>query len=284
MPPKDPKDKDGKTGERGESDAFLASNDGLQSSDPLVSIITPAFNSQNFICQTISSVQEQTYENWEMLVVIDSGTTDSTPTLVQKLAEKDPRIRLIVVPNNHGRGLALSRNYAVKLAKGTYLAFLDSDDLWLANKLRRQIDLMIHHNWAFTCTAFRRLDSHGKILGRLIEVPRSITYQRLLQQNCIGCLTVVINRESVGEIEFLETKHEDFILWLEILKRGIVCHGINEDLARYRIVAHSRSADKMESIKNTWRIYRQHEGLSISQSLLRLGQFGVRNLAKYSRF
>ena len=266
------------------SDVFLTSDDRLQSSDPLVSIITPAFNSQNFICQTISSVQEQTYENWEMLVVIDSGTTDSTPILVQKLAERDPRIRLVVVPNNQGRGLALSRNYALKLAKGTYLAFLDSDDLWLANKLRRQIDLMTHHHWSFTCTAFRRLDSHGKILGRLIEVPHSITYRRLLQQNCIGCLTVVIDRESVGEIQFLETKHEDFILWLEILKRGIVCHGINEDLARYRIVAHSRSSDKVESIKNTWRIYRQHEGLSISQSMLRLGQFAVRNLAKYSRF
>lgn len=248
----------------------------------LVSIVTPAYNSETFIEEAILSVQEQTYPHWEMLVVYDSGTTDSTPELVQERAQRDSRIRLIQVPK--GRGLALSRNYAIGQAQGRYLAFLDSDDLWLKNKLELQVKNMQEHGHAFTCTAFRRIDVSGAEQGRLIEVPPQINYQRLLQQNCIGCLTAMLDLDQVGAVQFQEAKHEDFILWLDLLKRGFHCYGINEDLARYRIVAHSRSADKFESVLNTWRIYREVEGLSLPHAALRMSQFAARNLAKYRRF
>lgn len=248
----------------------------------LVSIITPVFNSEAYIDKAIKSVQDQAYTNWEMLVVADLGTTDRTPEIVQGYSDVDPRIKFIQVPG--GRGLALSRNYAISLAHGRFLAFLDSDDFWLPQKLHRQIDFMRTNNYSFTCTAFRRIDVYEKRIGRIIEVPRQITYERLLQQNCIACLTVMLDTDQVGKVYFEESKHEDFILWLSLLKRGLRCEGLNEDLARYRIVDQSRSANKFESAKNTWRIYRDTEGLNLPQACLRLGQFAIRNLTKYSRF
>jgi len=249
---------------------------------PLVSIITPVYNSEAFINKAMDSVQDQTYPHWELLVVMDAGTTDRSPILVQQRAKEDPRIRLVQVPD--GRGLALSRNFAITQARGRFLAFLDSDDQWLNDKLTQQVDFMLRHDYAFTCTAFRRIDAAGHKQGHLIEVPSAITYHRLLQQNCIGCLTVMLDRTKIPELKFRETKHEDYILWLELLKSGHTCYGLNEDLARYRIVAHSRSADKVQSVRNTWRIYREIEGLSLPHAALRLSQFAVRNLSKYSRF
>ncbi|MCB0367785.1 MAG: glycosyltransferase family 2 protein [Bdellovibrionaceae bacterium] len=251
-------------------------------SDQLVSIITPVYNSEAFINKAMDSVQSQTYPHWEMLVVMDAGTTDRTPMLVQQRAKEDSRIKLIQVPQ--GKGLALSRNYAISQAQGRYIAFLDSDDLWLPDKLTQQIDFMRKNDYAFTCTAFRRIDVAGHKKGRLIEVPQEITYSRLLQQNCIGCLTVVLDKTKTGPVEFQETKHEDFILWLDLIKKGHACYGLNQDLARYRIVDASRSADKFESVRNTWRIYREVEGLSLPHAALRLSQFAMRNLSKYSRF
>lgn len=256
-----------------------------QIENKLVSIIMPAFNSAEFIEPAIQSVIDQRYAFWELLVAIDAGTVDNTAQIVQNLAAKDSRIRLIEIPKEKGRGLALSRNWAISLAEGRYLAFLDSDDLWLPDKLQVQISFMQSKNSSFSCTAFRRIDHSNTVLGRLIEVPRVISYRRLLQQNCIGCLTVVLDFKAIGKkIEFLETKHEDFILWLSLLKKGFICHGINMDLARYRIVSQSRSADKLESVRNTWRIYREVEKLNFPHALFRLSQFAVRNMAKYSRF
>ena len=250
--------------------------------DSLISIITPMYNSEKFIPLCIESVLAQTYKNWELLVVYDSGTNDSSPDIVKKYSNMDSRVKLIKVPN--GKGLSLSRNYAIQKSNGRFLAFLDSDDLWLESKLEKQIYFMKQNRCALSCHGFRRINSDGNTIGRKISVPYNITYKRLLQQNCLGCLTVMIDLDKTGKIQFIETKHEDFILWLRLLREGHKCLGINEDLGRYRIVENSRSADKFESVKNTWRIYREFEGLSLPHAALRLSQFSIRNLIKYSRF
>lgn len=248
----------------------------------LVSIITPAYNSAATIQATIDSVVAQTYKNWEMLVVIDSGTKDSTPQIVEASAKTHPQIRLVVVPE--GKGLALSRNFALKQAKGQFVAFLDSDDLWLPAKLEKQVRAIKLADATMAAHAFRRLSFDGKKAGRLLSVPKLVTYNDLLKNNVIGCLTVLIDQSKSGPLQFLETKHEDYLLWLQILKQGHKCIGVQEDLARYRIVPASRSANKMEMAKVRWKILRQHEHLGLAESLYYLSQYTFLAFNKYWRF
>ncbi len=255
-----------------------------QYNDNLVSVITPAYNSAQYIEQTLKSVQTQTYQQWELLVVIDKGTTDATPDIVSHWSQKEARIHLIKVPPEKGRGLALSRNFALSLAQGRFVAFLDSDDWWLPEKLEKQLTWMRNNQYVFTGTSYRRVSNQGLKTGRKIPVPFQINYTQLLKQNSIACLTVMLDRHHVGSISFLETKHEDFILWLQILKQGVTFYGLPDDLARYRILPQSRSANKWESVKNTWNIYRCTERLSFFESLWQMIHFALRNLAKYSRF
>jgi teichuronic acid biosynthesis glycosyltransferase TuaG len=255
---------------------------GINVEENLVSIITPAFNSAATISETLDSIRVQKHSSWEALVVIDSGTTDSTPDIVESYSKLDPRIKLLRVPN--GRGLALSRNYAITRAAGQYIAFLDSDDLWLPEKLEKQIATLKSTGATFSAHAFRRIDFSGKKIGHLLEVPKKITYKRLLINNIVGCLTVVIDRKKFADIQFQETKHEDYLLWLQILKSGHTCIGLNEDLARYRIVPTSRSANKFEMAMVRWKILRWHEKLPPIKSAYYLSAYTLSSLEKYWRF
>lgn len=250
--------------------------------DELVSIITPAYNSKDTLPETLASVRAQTYQNWELLVVIDDGTKDSTPEIVETAQQKDPRIRLLKIPK--GRGLALSRNYALEQARGQYVAFLDSDDVWLPEKLKKQIDFLLQKKAAFTTHQFRRISLTGDRTGHLICPPAVIHYKDLLKHNYIGCLTVLIDQKKTGPLRFEETKHEDFLLWLKLLKAGHTCFGLSEDLARYRIVPTARSANKIEMIKMRWKILRDHEGLDLPSTFYYLAYYAVLNLKKHSKF
>lgn len=247
----------------------------------LVSIITPAYNSQATITATIESVLKQSHQTWELLVVIDSGTKDETPELVLRYATKDPRIRLLRVPE--GKGLALSRNYALAQAQGQYIAFLDSDDVWLPEKLEKQIYFLKSHNGAFATHHYRRMSFDEKVTGHLLRVPQEITYQDLLVNNVIGCLTVLVDQSQTGLLQFEETKHEDFLLWLKLLKTGYICYGLQEDLARYRLVPSSRSANKLEMALVRWKILRRHEKLNLWSSLYYLMGYVATSLNKYRR-
>lgn len=248
----------------------------------LVSIISPGYNSARFLPEMIKSVQSQTYQNWELLVLIDSGTTDNTVELVNSYSVIDPRIKLTQI--SEGKGLSLSRNVGLKLASGQYIAFLDSDDLWLPEKLTKQIDFMKNNSLTISCTAFRRISEDLTKTGKLIEVPIHISYETLLVNNVIGCLTVIIDQSITGTLHMLETKHEDFLLWLSLLKKPYTCGGLNLDLARYRIVKNSRSANKIEMISYRWKILRQFEKISPLISLKYLFLYGISSLNKYSKF
>lgn len=248
----------------------------------LVSIISPGYNSAHFYPDVIDSVRAQTYTNWELIVVIDEGTRDGTEALIKSWELKDPRIRLLKVPQ--GKGLALSRNYALANSRGQYIAFLDSDDLWLPKKLELQTEFMKNHKLVISCTAFRRISENLSRTGHLIEVPSRITYKTLLVNNVMGCLTVMIDQAQTGLLKFQETKHEDYLLWLSILKNGHAAGGLNQDLARYRIVSNSRSANKLEMFRFRWKILTESQKLNFFSAMKYLVLYVLTSLKKYKQF
>ena len=248
---------------------------------PLVSVVTPAFNAADHVAETVRSVQAQTFENWEMLVA-DDCSSDSTADLVQQLGREDPRVRLVKLEQN--RGPAGARNAALAASSGRYLAFLDSDDLWLPEKLDRQLAFMAKHDCALTYTAFRRISSDGRRVGRLMPVPARMTYDDLLKNTAIATLTVMLDREKTGDPVMTDVGYDDFTLWLEILRGGEVAHGLQEDLARYRVVRGSVSSRPMRSADWVWRVYRDIEKMSVIASAYCLCHYGARAFLKRLRF
>ena len=230
----------------------------------LVSIVTPVHNSEAFISGCINSVIAQTYENWEHILVDDSST-DNSAQIVKEYTEKDDRIKLIQLELNSGAGIA--RNKAIEAATGDYIAFLDSDDLWTADKLERQIQFMQKHEYYFTFTSYNTINEKGDDISRLIKVKDRVTYKSALYKNPIGCLTVIYDRNFFGK-QYMPPirKRQDYALWLRLLKKTDA-YGLNEVLATYRLRSDSISANKFDLLKYEWRIYREVEGLSLPKSL-----------------
>ena len=189
----------------------------------LISIITPAYNASRFIGETIRSVAAQSCQNWEMIIV-DDCSLDNTCSLIDEFAKQDPRIRLIRHAINGG-GPAKARNTALNAANGRYVAFLDSDDLWLPDKLERQLRFMESHRSALSFTSFRRITENGESSGQPVRIPARLHYRELLKNTAIATSTVVVDRDKTGPFEMVETYYDDFVLWLSLLKRGFVAHG-----------------------------------------------------------
>src|SRR6185437_1025409 len=176
---------------------------------PLISIITPSWNVEGLIGETIESVQAQTLRDWELLIA-DDCSTDNTAAVIEGYAAKDSRVKLIRQPRNGGP--ALARQAAIEQATGRFVAFLDSDDLWLPAKLERQIAFAREHRAALSFTAFRRINEDGSVTGRLISVPDSLTYGQLLKNTSIATLTAMIDREISGPIAMKNEGYDDFCL------------------------------------------------------------------------
>jgi len=248
--------------------------------EDLVSIITPVYNTERFITDTINSVLNQTYQNWEMLLV-DDCSSDNSAEIVKKFVEQDARIKYIKLDKN--AGVANARNVGMKKATGEYIAFLDSDDMWDANKLTKQIKFMKDNKYHFTYTAYEIVDPEGKPLNKAVGVPTEVSYKDLLKQNIIGCLTVVVKSHVIKDLEMPKLKHEDFAFWLSIIKKGTVARGLNENLAKYRKLDDSLSANKFKTIGWMWNIYRKHEKLNLIESLNYQLNFIIRKLFKYQK-
>ena len=230
----------------------------------LVSIITPSYNSAKFIKQCIESVIVQTYTNWEMLIVDDCSRDDSRE-IITSLADKNKKIKKIFLDNNVGA--AEARNVAIRQAKGKYIAFLDSDDLWESQKLEKQISFMEAEDIVFSFSTYQPISEDGSKLHSIINAPKIVTYSSYLKNTIIGCLTVVIDREIAGDFEMpnISSSH-DMALWLLIMKRGFDAYGLDENLARYRIVSASNTSSKWRAAKDVWKIYREVEKLSFLYS------------------
>lgn len=248
---------------------------------PLVSIITPSWNVERLIGETILSVQAQTLGDWELLIA-DDCSTDNTPAVIESYAAKDARVKLIRQPRNGGP--ALARQAAIEQAQGRFIAFLDSDDLWLPAKLERQVAFARQHRAALSFTAFRRINEDGSITGRLIAVPDSLTYDQLLKNTSIATLTALVDRDIAGNIAMKNEGYDDFCLWLSILKPGHVAWGLNEDLARYRVRGVSVSSRPMRSAGWVWHIYRNVERLSLVKSAWCFAHWAARAWLKRRQF
>jgi teichuronic acid biosynthesis glycosyltransferase TuaG len=247
----------------------------------LVSIITPAYRCAGVIGQTIASVLAQSYPHWELLIAEDCSP-DETREVIAQWAAQDSRIRLLALPVNSGP--ALARNAALEQARGRWLAFLDSDDLWLPRKLERSIEYARERDAAFVFTGFRRIPAEGGQPGRYIGVPRSLGYRQLLGNTAIATSTVLLDGARVGPVRMTRTYYDDFDCWLRLLKRGHVAAGLDEDLMRYRVMNQSVSRDKRRSAAMVWRAYRDLERLSVPASAWYFAQYALRGWLKYRRW
>ena len=243
-----------------------------------ISVITPVHNSSDYIADTINSVIDQTYQNWEMILV-DDFSSDNSVEIIRMFQEKSNKIKLIQSDTNVGA--AEARNIALRQAKGDYIAFLDSDDMWLPNKLERQTQFMKSNNYAFSFTAYQRVNEDNKKTINRIGVPKSIGYNGFLRNTIIGTLTVMIDKRQTGYFEMpnIRSSH-DMALWCDILKRGFKAYGINEVLAYYRIVGDSNTARKWKAAKDVWRVYRDIEKMSWVKSAFNFSLYAFNALKK----
>tara|TARA_B110000444_G_C18821122_1_gene587779 strand:- start:1076 stop:1825 length:750 start_codon:yes stop_codon:yes gene_type:complete len=232
----------------------------------LVSIITPSYNSSQFVEECVSSVFSQTYQHWEMIIV-DDYSEDNSRVIISELADKDKRIKSIFLEKNVGA--AEARNVAIRQAKGKYIAFLDSDDLWDSYKLEKQIYFMEKKNIAFSFSTYQFMSEDGKKSENVIKAPQKMTYHTYLKNTIIGCLTVIIDREKTGEFEMpnIRSSH-DMALWLLIMKRGFSAYGLEQNLAKYRVVSSSNTSNKVKASKEVWNVYRKVEKLNIFYSAI----------------
>jgi teichuronic acid biosynthesis glycosyltransferase TuaG len=255
--------------------------DADQWDDRLVSIITPAYKAESYVGQTIQSVLDQTYPHWEMLIAEDCSP-DNSRDVISSWAAKDPRIKLLALEKNGGP--AAARNAAIAAARGRWLAYLDSDDLWLPQKLERQLAFAQQHQAPLSFTGFRRIDASGGATGHYISVPPSLTYRQLLANTAIATSTVLVDRRQTGTVWMKKVFYDDFAAWLEMLRPGRTALGLDEDLMRYRVLSGSVSRNKRRSAHEIFKSYMDVEKLSRAEALWYFSGYAIRGFLKYRRF
>lgn len=242
-----------------------------------VSIIIPLYNSDRFLIESFQSIASQTYTNWE-LIIVDDLSTDDSYQIAQDLAATDSRI--IVFQLNSNSGAAMARNKAIELAKGRFIAFLDSDDLWHPEKLEKQVNFMLKNEIAFSYTVYEKIDEQGTPYQTMF-VPEKINYNSLLKTNVIGCLTAMYDTEILGKVYMpTSTKREDFATWLQILKKVDYAYGLNESLAQYRVYDAQSSSKKVNMAKENWRLYKDIEKLGAIKSIYYFAHYSIRGLLR----
>ncbi|WP_286921292.1 glycosyltransferase family 2 protein [Marinobacter sp.] len=232
----------------------------------LVSVIMPAYNAETTIAEAVESVIAQTIEDWELLVV-DDGSSDSTAEIVKRYVDKDPRVSLLAQPTPSGSPAA-PRNKAMSVAKGRYFAFLDSDDVWFPDKLEKQLRFMKTNRCSMSCTGYLAFQSSiDQPVGYFIP-PKETGYAQLLAENTVGCLTMIVDTQQVGSVEFPPCGHEDYALWLDLSRDGERVYGMPDVLAGYRLSDGSVSSNKIRVLKYFWFVYRYREGFGRLRSLV----------------
>lgn len=232
----------------------------IQYNNKTVSVITPVFNAAKYISCTLESILRQSYKDIE-IILVDDCSTDNTREIIMRYIEKN--LNIIYKRLDKNGGAAIARNSALRMAKGRYVAFLDSDDLWCEDKLEKQLAFMRVREAAMSCTAMDTMDEKGHILNSIREVKEIIDYNLLLRNTMIATSTVIIDRNKIGDFMMpLRRGGQDYATWLMLMRSGVVCHGLNSVLSHYRITPKSLSSNKLKSIKQVWQIQRQDEHLS----------------------
>lgn len=238
----------------------------------LVSIITPNFNCEKYIRKTIESVQAQTYSNWEMLVV-DDCSTDNSSKILEEISEKDNRVRIL--QNEHNSGAAVSRNYGLREAKGKWIAFLDSDDLWKSDKLERQLGFMVNNQYAASYTDSIYVDDSGTPNGIRETGPKKVGYNKLLLFNFLSTCSVMYDRDIVGLVQIPDLKkRNDYAMWLKVAKKTSF-YLLNDPLTMYRIRTAGSLSNKSGGlikqrslIKDHFVMFRKNEEFSVVKSYI----------------
>ena len=235
--------------------------------DWLVSIITPVYKCEKYISKTIESVINQTYKNWEIILVDDCSPDDSAD-IIKKYADNDKRIKYIKLKENSGA--AIARNTALENSKGRFIAYLDADDLWMRDKLEEQLQFMIDNNYGFSCTSYEVIDNEGKKLNKEIHMLKEVDYIGFLTNNLIQTVGIMVDL-SIVDKKLLEMpnirRRQDAATWLQILKSNNKCYGLDKVLAMYRRTENSLSSNKFKAVKGVWYLYRKIEKLSLPFSL-----------------
>lgn len=236
----------------------------MQEDFGLISIIMAAYNAEQTIEQAINSVLSQTYTNFELLVVNDCSK-DRTVELVKKIAAKDGRVRLI--SNVKNSGVSYTRKHGLEEAKGSWIAILDSDDAWAPEKLEKQIDLQRRTNADLLFTGSAFMDSEGQSIDWHLHAPAEVTYRQLLKQNVLSNSSALVRKELYAKYYAIgDGMHEDFAIWLSILKEGKKAYGVDEPLLIYRIAKSSKSGNKVKAARMNWNTYR-YVGLNLMEAI-----------------
>ena len=248
---------------------------------PLVSVVMPSYNKKRFVEETIHSVAGQTYPNWE-LIIVDDCSTDGTYECLQRLAAADSRIRLY--RNEENLGAAKTRNRCLDLASGDYVALLDSDDLWLPEKLERQMLVAKETAADIIYCSYSIIGESGEQVCPDFIVPESTSFEAFLTRSVISCSTAVLTREVAEKYRFDPGYyHEDLALWFQMLQDGCTARGDRAVLARYRMAEGAKSANKIKTAMFRWDIYRNMLGFSVWKSGCLLADYAFRGILKYRR-
>lgn len=246
---------------------------------PLVTVIMPAHDSVRYIGEAVASVRSQSYTNWE-LIIVDDASIDGTLNAAKSAAEDDPRITVLRLDEN--LGAAASRNFALEQAMGDYIAFIDSDDAWLPQKLETQLAAIDSTSSDLCYTSYAIVDEDGHKTKRDYIVPEHIDFEGLLCENVIDCSTVLVKASLLGKDAFSSIyAHEDYVLWLSLLSSGVKVVGCTEVLANWRFHQGSRSYDKLKSAAGRWTIYRKALGLSFGKSIVCMKEYALAGYRKY---
>jgi len=252
-----------------------------QTMKSLVSIIMPAYNAAEFIEEAIRSVQNQTVDNWELLV-IDDGSKDNTKEIVKSISVKDNRIRLLA--NEKNMGVAKSRNRGLDICRGNYVALLDSDDYWLPQLLEKLLRRIEETSADIAYCSYKIVDEHGNKLCNDFIVPEETYFDDSIVRNVISCSTVLMTRNVIDTYRFpTNMYHEDIALWFQMLRDGLKARGVTEVLAAHRQRSDSKTANKVKSACRRWVIYREYLKMPFGKTIVTMFRYAFYGVIKYRR-
>ncbi len=230
----------------------------------LISVIMPYYNKKKYFLKSISSVLNQTYINLEILIIYDDKNRDDLE-YIESCIKNDSRVKIIFNDNN--KGVAYSRNKAISIASGEYIAFLDCDDYWEINKIEIQLNFMLTHGYDFSHTTYHIINQNGKVVSTM-KAREILEYKKLLQSCDVGLSSVILKRELLNDIKFPEIKtKEDFVLWLSLAKKSVILFGIDEPLMFWRQTPNSLSSSILQKLKDAFKVYYLYEKKNVFYSI-----------------
>lgn len=253
----------------------------MNESNELVSIITPCYNGAKYIAETIDSVLNQTYSNWEMIIIND-GSKDNSEEVIDKYVKKDKRI---IKLNQENKGCAAARNNGIRNAKGRYIALLDADDIWHNNFLEEQLKFMKEKNAICVFSEYERIDANSKPYGRPTVARKTVTQHDMKTMNYIGCLTGLYDTKKYGKIylkEELKSIRDDYAYWYDVVSLENMAYGNQKILAKYRVFNGSTTSNKKALIGKQYAFYRKYLHLSVIKSVFSLIRWSICGLQKFN--